>query len=540
MSADEAATPKTTSGQLDALFAPWNRADAPGLVVGVSHEGRVIYRRGFGMASLETFAANGPRTRMRIGSTSKHFTGLLALLLAEDGKLDMDAPIRAYVPELTGPGGDPTVRQLLGHRGGSRCYLDIGFIGHGMALAAKGVGLAAQARQQGRNFGPGEAMIYNNGGYHLVSIAIERVGGAPFEDQLKTRLFDPVGMPDTASIPTDYEITPGVATMHLPLPGGGWRRGLFPSEEVRGEGAIVSTIDDMLRWTAHLRRRDRFGRPESWAQLTELPTYADGAKGAYALGLMIGQYRGLNIVHHAGGVIGGSCQMLTLPDEGLDVIIIANGAPAANPVRLAEQVVDIVLADKVGPEAPAVTAEAHKGLVGDWWSPETGMIYTFVEDPEKLLKLNVGMPYPLPLEPTADGAGLVSPASSIGELRFEPVEGGLRASFGGRSAVYRKIDKADGDTAAFAAAATGTYESADADATAVLAQEGERLVLRMRDPWGQVEATLIPMGEDVAATQPVDPLSVAFWAITLVREAGRVTGLRLNTMRTRDLAFVRR
>ena len=97
------------------------------------------------------------------------------------------------------------------HRGGSRCYLDLGFIGHGMAVPPVGHALKLQARQSGRNFAPGEAMIYNNGGYHLVSIAIERVGGAPFEEQLKARLFDVVGMPDTASIPTDYVITPGIA-----------------------------------------------------------------------------------------------------------------------------------------------------------------------------------------------------------------------------------------------------------------------------------------------------------------------------------------
>ena len=137
--------------------------------------------------------------------------------------------------------------------------------------------------------------------------------------------------------------------MHLPAPGGGWRRGLFPSEEVRGEGAIVSTIDDMLRWMAHLRTRDLFGTADTWRQLTERPAYADGASGAYALGLMVDAYRGLPTLHHAGGVIGGTAQMLTLPDDGLDVIILANGAPAANAVRLAEQVADVVLADRLGP-----------------------------------------------------------------------------------------------------------------------------------------------------------------------------------------------
>ena len=90
-----AAPAKTLTERLDALFAPWDRTDEPGLVVGVAKDGEVTYRRGFGMASLETALANTPKTRMRIGSISKHFTCLLALLLAEDGKLDLDQPIRA-------------------------------------------------------------------------------------------------------------------------------------------------------------------------------------------------------------------------------------------------------------------------------------------------------------------------------------------------------------------------------------------------------------------------------------------------------------
>lgn len=74
------ASTQSVTEQLDALFAPWGRTDEPGLVVGVVKDGRLIYRRGFGMASLEHGVANTPTTRMRIGSISKHFTSLLALL----------------------------------------------------------------------------------------------------------------------------------------------------------------------------------------------------------------------------------------------------------------------------------------------------------------------------------------------------------------------------------------------------------------------------------------------------------------------------
>lgn len=527
--------------RLDEIFLPFNRSDAPGLTVGIAQHGKLLYRRGFGLASLEHAVANTPTTRLRIGSTSKHFTSLLALLLTEDGKLDLDASIRSYIPELTGPGGDPTLRQLLQHRGGSRCYLDVGFLSHGMAVPAMGYSLATQVRQRGRNFAPGEAMIYNNGGYHLASIAIERVGGAPFEEQLKQRLFDPVSMVNTQSIPNDYVITPGIATMHLPAPGGGWRRGLFPSEEIRGEGAIVSTVDDMLRWAEHLRTRDRFGSPATWAALTELPTFPDGSVGRYALGLIIESYRGVRIVHHSGGVLGGSSQMLTAPDHGVDIVILVNGAPECNPGELAERVLDLILAEYLTERTSTIAAVDYKNLLGDWWSADTGMIYSLIDDKEVLkLSLCGAAQRLLPLERGPD-TQVISPGGTLGAIEIGLDEAapdeGLTIKFGGLSAVYRKVSKDAADIEAFSAAAVGEYYCADADCTAVIEWDGKRFVVHVRDLYGQVESELICLGETVACT--VNSLGSAS-ALSFSKQGERMTGFRLNSMRARDLAFERK
>ena len=538
--------PKGAAVQLDELFAPWNRTDAPGLVVAVAKGGSVLYRRGFGMASLESPVANTTRTRMRIGSTSKHFTALLALLLADEGKLDLDVPIRTYIPELTGPGGDPSIRLLLQHRGGSRCYLDLQFLCHGMTPPPVGTGLRTQVRQKTRNFAPGEAMIYNNGGYHLTSIAIERIDGTPFEAQLKQRLFDPLGMYDTASIRSDYVITPGGATLHVSSPDGGWRRGLFPTEEIRGEGAIVSTVDDILCWMAHLRSREKFGSPSVWAALTELPIYPGGATGKYALGLMIDTYRGVRTVRHAGGVIGGSSEMLTVPEHALDVVILVNGAPGADPMKLAEQVVDILLAPQLKDAAPNLQVQEYAPWLGDWWSAETGMVYSLVDDAGALklsmCNLPTSMSRPLSLDHLQDGR-IVVPSVSVSDvaLAFDRAHTEeLCITFGGRTAAYEKLSRESADTASFAAAAVGRYYSADADCTAVIAQDGERLVIGLSDAHGGVAVNLQCLGESVAVTAP-QTSSVPHWsALSFAKRNGIMTGFRMNSMRTRNLEFERR
>ncbi|MFM0151867.1 serine hydrolase [Paraburkholderia sediminicola] len=529
------------SSALDGLFAPFNRSDAPGLVVGIAQHGKLLYRRGLGLASLEHAVANTPGTRMRIASISKHFTALLALLLVEEGKLDLDAPIRSVIPELTGPGGDPTLRQLLLHRGGSRCFVDIGILSRGLAVPPVGTGLATQVRQTGRNFAPGDTMLYNNGGYHLVSIAIERVGGASFEAQLKQRLFHPLGMLDTEAIPSDYSITPGIATMHMPAPGGGWRRGLFPSEENRGEGAIVSTIDDMLRWTEHLRTQDRFGLPATWTALTGLVPFPDGAVGSYAMGLVVESYRGVRVAHHSGGVIGGSSQMLTAPDHGLDIVIMANGAPACSPVKLAEQALDLILADHLGDRAPTIAAADYKDLLGDWWSTDTGMIYGLVEE-EGVLKLSMcGAPQGVPLRKAPDGR-VILPAVGMGEVELGLNDAAssreLTIRFGGHSAVYRKVARDTADAEAFVEAVTGQYYSADADCTAVIVRDGERIVLRCGDAYGQAESELICLGETLACLAP----SMMGWcaAFSFSKQGGRMTEFQINLPRTRNLSFERK
>jgi hypothetical protein len=423
------------------------------------------------------------------------------------------------------------------HRGGSRCYLDIGFIGHGMNVPPLGRALAVQARQTGRNFAPGEAMIYNNGGYHLLSIAIERVGGAPFEELLKTRLFDVVGMPDTASVPTDHRITPGIAAMHLPSHGG-WRRGLFPSDEVRGEGAIVSTVDDMLRWTAHLRSRDRFGSAQTWAALTEAPVYADGSRGNYGLGLMADRHRGLPVVHHSGGVIGGTAQMLTFPEHGVEIVILANGGRDANVVELADKAADIVLADRVGPETPKIPADEFKGALGDYWSPETHAVYSLADEKGSLtLALAKGL-VGAPLQRGEDG-WLICPGGGIGEIRVRPDGEDLEVRFGLGKHLYRRLTPAGGDAEAFAAAAAGRYYSEDADTTAVIAQEGEALTLDLSDGYGRVVAPLNPLSPLVAFSTPKGQMMVFRTTITLDLAGGRAIGFDLNTARTRNLAFRR-
>jgi D-aminopeptidase len=366
---------------LDALFQPLDRSDAPGVVVGIARHGKSCYRRGFGLASIEHGVINTPWTRMRIGSTSKHFTALAALLLVEDGKLDIDAGVRRHFPELPIPLGEPTLRQLMTHTSGYRCHVDLGYLASGLAMRPAGAAMATLVGQRHANFAPGERLLYNNSGYHLLSLIIEQVSGVSFERFLKERIFDPIGMADTEAVTSDLMIRQGLATLHLPLPDGTWKRGIFPTERALGEGAIVSTVDDMLRWLAHLRGPKRVGSAASWGQMMTPGQLNNGVVNPYSLGLRHEAYRGVATLHHAGGVVGGASQMLSVPDHGLDIVILANSG-SIDPSRLARKVIDSVLGDAVlAPPGVKAPSDRFKSMLGGT------LPWAVVRAPRRLLRL---------------------------------------------------------------------------------------------------------------------------------------------------------
>lgn len=526
--------------EVESLFAPWDTTHEPGLVVGIAHQGRTLYRRGFGMASLETGVANGPATRMRIGSTSKHFLALVVLLLQEEGRLNLDDPIGRHVPELTGINGKPTLRQLLQHRGGTRCHIDLGFIGHGRLAAPAGSALTILARQRGTNFAPGEAMIYCNGGYHLLSLAVSQMANAPLADVLQQRLFDPLRMVSTALVPSDYVITPGVACLHLPSRDGSWRRGLFPSEELLGEGGIVSTVDDMLAWAAHLRTRDRFGSPDLWRQLTSVVTEPEGGND-YGLGLVVSRYRGIETLRHAGGVLGGASEMICLPAVGLNIVVLSNGAKGASPANLAQAILDVLLPETLGDPTPVAVSAQYASKLGDYGSVGTGMVYSLEAEGQSLALRVAKGPRATALEVCPDGwlqTGIAAGFTGLGRIRVRPAAAdceGLVIEFAGRRERHVRIAGSmlpPTETAQI----VGQYASEESGIAAEIRDTGSGTVLRTWDSWGSTEFDLISLGGGWLQVRGKAEEDL-FGGVIHFADSRAGRGFRLNTARTRGLTF---
>ncbi len=506
---------------LDTLFAPYDRTNAPGFAVGVALHGRPIYRRGFGMANIELPVALSPTIRMRIGSTTKHFCALAVMLLAEDGKLSIDDSPRRVLPELPGWAEAMTLRQLMAHTSGMRDSLDLLLHTAGPGgQTAPDLLLRMLTTIDSVNFAPGASWSYNNGGYVLLTEIVERVSGRSLGDFLQHRILAPAGLHDTMLRPLDTDLVPNSATLHVAAPGGGWMRGVFGTP-IGGMGGLVSTVDDMLRWLAHMDA-PVVGTPATWvAMRTPLSTHG------YGLGLLMGEHRGLRTIHHAGGVVGGASQMLKVVDHGLDLIIMTNGRSTLDLYNLVDAVIDACIPGL----PPALPGEMGKPATGSFHSAATGRVLALVEQDGRQAVTVGGMT--LPARQEADGS--LSVAILPTDLRITPVQDGEEVvtlalrEFGVHDRLDRlaPLEGTPGPPAGFYACASAGLLASVRDGGA-----GQAL-LRMSCEAGALEFVLSPLGPDLWEARCTGALPLV---MSLEFAAA---GFALTTGRTARLRFLR-
>ena len=182
--------------RLDAAMTEYAMLDQFAGVALIADRGGVLLHAGYGLANRELGVAVEPGHRFVIGSMSKSFTAALAVLMAEDGLIDLDAPVRDYWTGFEDPSdGAITVRHLLTHRSGLHHWGVVdGFVETEALRAWSPRELVNRFAAEGLRFTPGEAVDYSSPGYMLVAIVLEEAGRAPFHALLADRIFRPLGL----------------------------------------------------------------------------------------------------------------------------------------------------------------------------------------------------------------------------------------------------------------------------------------------------------------------------------------------------------
>jgi D-aminopeptidase len=404
VSSNEAAV-DINEGRIDAIFAELDQNRLPGAAVGIAIGGKPVYRKGFGLASMELPVVLGPSTRMRIQSTSKHFTCLLFMLLCEEGEARLDDPIGRYIPELHPVAQPITAYQLMTHTSGLFDVHDIRYGLCGTVCEVPTHELISLYRGIDEvNFKPGTGWSYCNGGYGLLSVAIERITDQPLEDAMGERVFKQVGMRDSLLRRFDDGFVSNCATNHMAT-SDGYKR-VPPIGALAGNGGIVSTIDDMLRWLAHMDQ-PVIGSDATWAALQTPAALTNGVSTGYGLGLITEQYRGVEILHHAGGTLGSNSQMLKVPAAGLDIEVMLN-RDDVSAVSLVNQILDACL-----PGLESAGDSSTSSASGVFWSPTSGRVIELVAtEDQQIARIDGG---DLPVVPDSDG--VLRPAPGLTFLK---------------------------------------------------------------------------------------------------------------------------
>ena len=298
------------------------QANPPGLSIAVSVDDSVVWSEGFGFADVRRRIPVLPSTRFRIGSVTKVLTATAAARLSEEGRLDLDAPIKRYVPSFPDKGKTITIRQLLGHLSGIRHYGRGEFFNN---HSYQSVGEALTVFQNDSLlFAPGTRYRYSSYGYVLVSAAIENAAGKDFLTFLKEDLIEPLSL---TSISPDYNDTLD-ATQAIPYSLdslGNFILSPFNDNSIRwAAGGFLSTANDLVKFGATLLT-DRFLNNDTRKVLFTSQTTSDGKQTGVGLGWRVGKDSlGSQYFHHGGQSIGGRAILLIYPDSKVVVAILAN------------------------------------------------------------------------------------------------------------------------------------------------------------------------------------------------------------------------
>ncbi len=313
------------------------RLGVPGAAIGIYYEGEE-YTAGFGVNNINHPLPVDGQTLFQIASISKTFTGTTTMRLVEQGKLDLDTPLKTYIPglKLSDPEATEkaTLRHVFTHHGGwVGDYF--GDFGRGEDALTKYVAGMADLEQVSPL---GSAFSYNNAGYNLAARAIELVTGKPFEQNVKELVLDPLGLKHTFYFPEDA-IVHRVAVGHQVYYDKTPTKVLEPwawSRTSAALGGLITNVTDILRyaqfqmgdgsWTGEDGAKIQLLKPETMQIMQSKQANAGSLSELMGITWMLRQAGDVRLIGHGGASYGQMSLLQIAPDQKFAIIVVSNGS----------------------------------------------------------------------------------------------------------------------------------------------------------------------------------------------------------------------
>lgn len=536
--------------KVDAFLSQWNKNDMPGCAVGVVKDGRLVYKRGFGMANLDYDVPNTPSTRFNLASVSKPFTAFSIALLAQQGKLSLDDDIRKYVPEMPKYDETVTIRHLIHHSSGIREYEALVlFGGHGTdkAYSPKAI-LNMLARQKNISFKPGAKYQYSNSGYFLLGVIVERVSGKSLRAFAEENIFKPLGMKNTLFFDNRFEVIKNRAH--------GYQVG--PDKNIRarsslydlvGAGGVLTTVEDLYLWDQNFYE-PKVGNKELIQLLTTPGTLNSGEKMNYAFGMWRGEYKGLPVITHSGNMFGYRARIGSFPEQKFTVIALSNNM-AILPSEIVAKLADIYLEGQLKPDVPsqkrvaetlpqAITLSEKEALryAGIYANLETGKVFKLSFKDGKLINSGL-LKNEIPVTPISENRLLLVAGTDVTELNPVFNNTGTISEIkiltkSGKPDIFVPV-KPPFDSPQQLSEYAGTYYSDEFDADYKISLKGKNLSLQIGE---NLEPQLTAAYADVFTTAG-GQINLSFTRDGQGKIAGFVFNSALDDREVKGIAFKR-
>jgi CubicO group peptidase (beta-lactamase class C family) len=328
---------KTKSAKIEEVMNLANKYRLFNGSVLVAENGKVIYKKGVGLANMEWNIPNSAETKFRLGSITKQFTATLILQLVDQGKVKLDGKISDYLPDYRKDIGDKvTVHQLLNHTSGIPSYTGMpGFFQDVSRNPFKVEDFVKKYASNDLEFEPGSKFSYNNSGYFLLGAIIEKVSGKSYEQVLKENVFEPLGMKNSGYDHFDTLIEKR-ATGYQKTANGFFNAPYLDMSIPYAAGSLYSTVEDLYLWDQALYT-DRV-LPAQTKQVMFKPHLSN-----YAYGWSVRNARfdpKVQVITHNGGINGFSTTIIRFPTEKNLIVMLDNTGQGLD--RLSEELAKIL------------------------------------------------------------------------------------------------------------------------------------------------------------------------------------------------------
>ena len=295
---------------------------APGASFAVIRGTDTLAYGAYGLANVEAARAPTTATIYEIGSNTKQFTSAAIMKLVEQGRVKLDDDLSTYVPEFPLHGRHVSIRQLLTHTSGIHDYTSSPEWPKTWGQVLSPDAIIKFVAADTFDFAPGTAYRYDNTGYVLLGMVIEKASGQKYAKYIDAQFFKPLGLRQTSYCPSRTS-DPAFALGYTKGPNGIERAQFLDLSHPFAAGALCSSVGDFAKWQRALAS-GRAVSPASYALMSTADTLTNGRRINYGFGLVPGTFAGHATVSHTGGIPGFATAAAYVADDSLSIVVFTN------------------------------------------------------------------------------------------------------------------------------------------------------------------------------------------------------------------------